>query len=271
VKSSWQFAPGDEIAPGRTALRRLGGGKRYEAYLSFDEHLLAPVVVKVIRPELVHDEAALRGLVREYETARRLNHPAVLRAFDAALDGPRPHIVLENLDGPRLSTLLRKYGPLPLEQLLPLGLELCSALHYLAAEQTVHLDVKPSNIIMGAPPKLIDLSIARTLEEAANLRHSVGTDAYMPPEQCAPPRHGTPGPAADLWGLGTTLYQSLSGYRPFRDGVNEPGTPAEQRWPQLVEEPAPLPKRRNAENALRDPMSNPNPGPGSRHGGARGS
>lgn len=243
MKSSWHLHDGDEIVPGRLAVKRLGGGSRYEAYLSWDEHLFAPVVIKIVRPDQVADEAALRSLRREASTARRLNHPVVLRLYDAVLDGPRPHLVLENLDGPRLSTLLRKYGPLPLEQLLPLGLEISSALHYLAAEHTVHLDVKPTNIIMGAPPRLIDLSIARTIGEAAALDHPVGTDPYMAPEQCDPPYSGAPGPPADVWGLGATLFEACAGYQPFRRGADDSQAPAEHRWPQLVEEPEALPKR----------------------------
>jgi serine/threonine protein kinase len=175
----------------------------------------------------------------------------MLRLFDAVLDGPHPHLLLEHLEGPRLSTLLRKYGPLPPEQLVPLAVQLCSALHYLAHENTVHLDVKPSNIIMGAPPRLIDLSVARSLQAAASLDHPVGTDAYMAPEQCDPVRLGPVAPAADVWGLGVTLYRAATGERPFSD----PGAkddPAEIRWPQLVESPAP-PSRR-LPSALVDPI-----------------
>ena len=62
--------------------------------------------------------------------------------FGAALDGARPHLVLEHIEGPRLSTLMRRYG-MDLEQLLPLALNLCAVLHYLAHEGVVHLDVKP--------------------------------------------------------------------------------------------------------------------------------
>ena len=57
----------------------------------------------------------------------------------------------------------------------------------------MHLDIKPSNIIMGAPARLIDLSVARSIEAAASLRHPIGTDAYMAPEQCEPPATGTVG------------------------------------------------------------------------------
>ena len=100
--------------PRAEAARR---GHRYEAYLAFDEHLHAIVVAKLIRPHLVHDEHTLAGLRAEAEMLDRLDHPVIVRAFDAVLEGPRPQLVLEHLEGPRLSTLVRRYGRLPPEQL----------------------------------------------------------------------------------------------------------------------------------------------------------
>lgn len=238
---AWNFVEGDEIGAGLTALRLLGGGERYEAYLAFDEHRYCPVVVKVVRPDQVGDEATLRGLRREFRLARSLDHPVLLRAFDIVEDGPRPLVVLENLDGPRLSTLLRRHGTLPPHQLLPLGIEMAAALHYLAREGVVHLDVKPSNIIMGSPPRLIDLSIARPADVAAELDYTVGTDRYLAPEQATPPTFGRPGPASDVWGLGVTLFEAHAGYRPFEDGTSDETAPPEQRWPQLIDDPRPLP------------------------------
>ncbi len=221
-------------------MRRLGGGVRFEAYLAWDETLFAPVVVKVLRPSMVSSDRALRALAREADLARRLGHPSLVRGFSAVLDGPRPHVVLEYLEGPRLSTLLRRHGALPLEQALPLGLELCSVLHYLAASDVVHLDVKPANIVMGAPPRLIDLSLARSHSAASALVDAIGTDAYMAPEQCLPGVSDPAGPAADVWGLGATLYEALSGRPAFPGGQMGAG-PGEQ-WPQLVRRPGPLPR-----------------------------
>jgi eukaryotic-like serine/threonine-protein kinase len=173
----WGFEEGDEIAPRRLAVRLLGGGERYETYLAWDERLLALVVLKVVRPNLVEDEHSLRGLAAEADLVERLRHPVIVRGFDAVLDGPRPHLVLEHLEGPRLSRVIRKQGALEPEQLLPLGLQLASALHYLEEEGVVHLDVKPSNVILGAPARLIDLSIARSVDELAAVTHRIGTDA----------------------------------------------------------------------------------------------
>ena len=231
---SWGLQEGDELAPGRTAVRLLGGGLRYEAYLTWDEHLRALVVCKVVRPDKVGDEDARRGLTAETRALDRLAHPMLLRSFGAVLDGERPHLVLEFIEGPRLSTLIRRYGVI-IEQLLPLALNLCAVLHYLGRERVVHLDVKPSNVIMGAEPRLIDLSVARTFEELGDLRSPPGTDGYMAPEQCDPARFGEIEPAADVWGLGTTLYVALARRRPFADGG--------ERFPQLRHAPQPLDDR----------------------------
>ena len=230
---SWGFASGEEIASGLYADRRLGGGKRYEAYVGFHQRLYSPVVVMVLRPGLVDDAQSRRGLAREVETLRGIDHPVIIRCFDADLDAPRPHVVLEHVEGPRLSTLLRRYGRLPTEQSLPLALQLVSALHYLDGVGLMHLDIKPSNLIMAGPPRLIDFSIAAPVERAAKLTRPIGTRTYLAPEQ-ADDRRGPITPAADTWGLGTVLYEAVSGRPAFpRDSPHD--------HPQLFAPPAPLP------------------------------
>jgi serine/threonine protein kinase len=236
----WGFEEGDEIAPGRYAVRLLGGGRRYEAYLAWDDVLHALVVVKAIRPGQVGSPGTLSGMAGEAEALGSLAHPSIVRCFDAVVDGERPHLVLELLDGPRLSTLERRYG-IVVEQLLPLALQLCSALHYMAAQGYSHLDVKPRNIIMSSTPKLIDLSVARRFEDARRSREPIGTDAYMAPEQCEPTRFGEIEPRTDVWGLGVTLFEALARRRPFPDGERRARAPSE-RFPQLAREPEPLPR-----------------------------
>lgn len=262
---SWQLEEGDPVAEGLTAVRLLGGGSAYEAYLAFDELTYGPVVVKVLRPDQVDDRSSLRGLRREVEALATLNHPVMVRGLRHDLAGARPHVVLEQVDGPRLSSLIRRQGPLPPQQYLPLGVELAGALHFLRRTGWVHLDVKPSNVIMGAPVRLIDLSVARPVADAAALDHEVGTDAYMAPEQCLPGERGVPGPASDVWGLGATLFHAVAGQRPFTEG-DPRAADRRERYPQLVEDPAELPERTPAEvvkvvaAALeRDPADRPLP------------
>lgn len=121
-------------------------------------------------------------------------------------------------------------------------------IHYLATEGVVHLDVKPDNIVMGIPPRLIDLSLARTVKRARRLDHWIGTNAYMLPEQCAPGAAGEIGPATDVWGLGATIPHAVAGEVPFsRPRSIADSDPLEARFPQLVEEPRRLPDGVTAE------------------------
>ena len=246
TQSSWQFGQGDEITPELVAVKRLGGGSAYEAYLAFDEITYGPVVVKVLRPDQVEDPSSLRGLTREVTALATVNHPVVVRGLRHELEGDRPHVVLEQIDGPRLSSLIRRHGRLPEQQYLPLAIEIAGALHYLGHLGWTHLDIKPSNIIMGAPARLIDLSVARTVEAAARLEAEIGTDAYMAPEQCLPGRRGVPGPASDVWGLAATLFEAVAGYKAFDDGDRK-AKDRELRYPQLVDEPHALPEDTPAE------------------------
>jgi eukaryotic-like serine/threonine-protein kinase len=253
-EEGWGFEEGDEIAPGLSALRMLGLARRYETYLAWHDTMLSVVVVKLLRPDRVEDRYALDGLRSEARALEALDHPVLVRSFGSVLYGPRPHLVLEFLEGPRLSTLIRKFGPLAVEQAVPLASQLCSGLHFMSVEGWVHLDVKPKNTIMGAPARLIDLSVAHTLDEAAALDGQVGTDAYMAPEQVEPGRLGTPGPASDVWGMGVTMFEAVTGERPFGRGDHE------DRFPQLQRERLPYPEEvPSAVARIIDPCLEPDP------------
>lgn len=213
--SCWAFEQGEMIVSGRNAVSLLGGGHRYEAWLAWDERLRSLVVAKLLRPDHTDRESSRRGLNTEAALLSRLSHPLLVRSFGAELGPDRPHLVLEFVEGPRLSTLIRRYGVI-LEQALPLALNLCSVLHYLAVEGVVHLDVKPRNIIMAGSPRLIDLSVARPIDDLRSLKDRVGTDAYMSPEQCDPDRFGEIGSPSDVWGLGATVHEAFAGELPYR-------------------------------------------------------
>lgn len=238
--ASWGFLEGDEIVAGRHVVRLLGGGVRFEAYLVWDDQLLALAVAKVLRPDQVDDPAALAAIAAEACVLESLRHPVIMRSFDAAVDGARPHLVLEYLDGPHLSTLLRT-SAVSIEQVLPLGLQLCSAVHYMNTRGVVHMDVKPRNVIMTGPPRLIDFSLALRADELAGVSSPTGTPKYMAPEQCDPARFSRLGSATDVWGVGVTLYWALAQCSPFPAPSSDESAPPEERYPQLVYKPAPLP------------------------------
>lgn len=243
-RSSWAVSPGEELVPGRIAQAILGGGERFEVYIAWNERLMANTVVKVLRPAFIDDERARRSVAAEGELLRGLEHPGLTRVFGLDTEGPRPFIELEHVEGPRLSTLVRRHGRLNPEQAFPLGRQVAATLAFLHGEGIVHLDVKPSNIIMGPLPRLIDLSVARTFERARRINGFVGTDRYMAPEQADPARWATIGPAADSWGLGATFHHAITKRPPFSRGRHDAEGPA--RFPQLVERPAPLDPQRHS-------------------------
>lgn len=267
-RPGWGFTEGDEIAPGRSVLKVLGGGTRYEVLLVWDELRFAVMVAKVLRPGSVGDAEALDDLREEADALAALAHPVLVRGFDAVLDGPHPHLLIEHLEGPTLRRLLKAESTLALQQLIPLGLHVAAGIAYMAAAGWVHLDLKPDNLIMGVPPRIIDLSIARTVEHAARTRGFLGTDPYMAPEQCGTDEfRGRLGPPADVFGLAATLWRAAAGVGPFpRSGGREArdSDVPEVRFPQLV---APLPRPpRGMEDALaelllaglaRDPAARP--------------
>jgi len=220
------------LAPGLTGLKELGGGESYEAWLAFDERLLAPVVVKIVRPHLTDDAATLTAYRRELEILSSLSHPGIARLFSYDDEAERPYLVIEHVDGPTLSALISRFGHLQEHQLLAVAVDLCSALHYVHGQGLCHLDLKPSNVVAGAPAKLIDFSVAMSADDADALTHPVGSDEYMAPEQCRPRERGRVGQHSDVWALGATLFRAAAGFRAFD---------REPRWAQLEDEPHLLP------------------------------
>jgi len=214
-------------------------------FLVWDDYFFALMVAKVLRPDRAEDPRHLRALEHEADALDSLEHPVLLRGFDAVLDGPHPHVLVEHLEGPTLRSLIKRGGPVAVEQVLPLALHVAAAIQYMANEGWVHLDVKPDNIVMGVPPRLIDLSVARTFERASRMSSPIGTDAYMAPEQCDPASFkGRIGPAADVFGLGATLFHAVAGSVPFpreRDDRHNPDPAV--RFPQLHRPAVDLPPK----------------------------
>ena len=167
---------------------------------------------------------ALAALAAEAALLDRLAHPGLLRGFGARLDGPRPHLVLEHIEGPRLSTwsaATARARAAPAAGAVRRGRPALPR----ATSGVVHLDVKPRNIILGGPPRLIDLSVARALDGAGPA--GVGTDAYMAPEQCDPARFGDDRPARRRLGPRRDAHEAIAGGG--RSRARRPALPAAPR------------------------------------------
>lgn len=223
---------GDLRVPGLEPLSEIGGGHQCSVWIAFDERRHVPVVLKALRPERGTDPAARQAVADEVAMLERLRHPGIVRILDHDVEADLPWFVLEHVDGPSLSALIRRQGALPHHHLASIGLELASTLVYLRSEGVAHLDIKPSNVVAGAPARLVDLGVAVDVATAARLTHPRGSDPYMSPEQCRPGVLGVMGPASDVWALGATLWRAASGHRPWPVGPERL---------QLEQPPRPLP------------------------------
>lgn len=201
------IAPGEELIPGFRAVARLAHGRRLDTWDAIDEERDVRCIVKLLRPERRVEPDVVAAVLREGEVVTTLSHPHLVRGY-AVVEDP-PAIVMETLRGATLGALVEEH-PLNVDDAALMGLQLCSVLGYLHRHDWLHLDLKPANVVVEHDKAvLIDLSLAARPGDG---RPGAGTRGYLAPEQVT----GTDLSAAtDVWGLGVTLIESLSGELPF--------------------------------------------------------
>ena len=206
------LAAGQVLAPGYVVIEHLSRTRRLDTYEVRSEERACSCVAKTLRPDRRADDAARTALLAEGRRLIELSHPHIVRGY-ALLEEPQIVAVMETLDGETVAHLVDRHpGGLPAADVAWLGTHLASALHYLHGAGLLHLDVKASNVVAdGGRAKLIDLSLARP---PGRYRPGIGTWCNLSPEQA---RGGELGPPADVWGLGTVLYEAATGDPAFDD------------------------------------------------------
>lgn len=195
--------------------RELAVGSMFRVYQAEDPLAKRLVAIKTLRWECVSPETAgyfLARLDRQAQTAGRLCHPHLIKVFDRGSD----FLVLELLQGLKLSTVLRERGRLDVDQALRLLAPLASAVDHMHSRGVIHRDIKPANVIVLADgsPKLIDFGSSCLAGEAIERWDRwLGTPAHMAPEQAL---HGTANALTDLFSFGVLAYEVLTGQPPFR-------------------------------------------------------
>lgn len=201
-----------------------GTGVVYDAEMTAARPYAVPgtrVAVKVLHRHVAADADAFERFAREARVGSAVDHPGVVRAFEAGadvIDGTTHHfLVMEYLEGRTLRSLIRELSMVPEPLVRDLGRQAALGLHAIHEAGAVHRDLKPSNLLLtpASTVKLLDLGTARLVRSDKDLTRAgtfVGTLLYAAPERL---RGQVVGPPADLYALGTVLYEAATGVQPF--------------------------------------------------------
>ena len=223
---------------GYRLLRRLGRGAMAEVYLADQLSLGRQVAFKVLRLTLATDATYVERFHQEARAAARLVHANIVQIYEVGCVDGVHFIAQEYVQGLNLAELMARRGPPDLPRVLGILRQVAAALHKAAEQSIVHRDIKPENIMLAASGevKVADFGLARlySRDDTANLTQvgiTMGTPLYMSPEQV----EGKPlDSRSDIYALGVTSYQMLTGEPPFRGdtalsiAVQHLQTPAER-------------------------------------------
>jgi serine/threonine protein kinase len=197
--------------------RRIGVGATAVVYLAEDLALPRTVAIKLLHDWLAEDHEEVERFGREASTASGLHHPHIVGVYASGGWTDGPYIVMEYVAGRSLKTLIRDAAPLPPARAIDLAVQLLRAVRYIHARGIIHHDLKPDNAIVGTDGqlKLTDFGIARRHDaDITPTGVVIGTVQYLSPEQI----EGEPARvASDLYSVGVTLYELLTGQVPFND------------------------------------------------------
>ncbi len=200
-------------------LERVAEGGMGTVYKGRDRISGQVVALKVLPANLGSDSLYLKRFEQEFQAARRLGHPNVVRALDFGHDNNRHFLVMEYVEGPSLGQCIIKKGPLPEAEAVKIAVQIAQALHAAHEAGLIHRDVKPDNILLSKDGRVLltDLGLVKDLDADQNLtktRSGLGTPNFMAPEQFSDAKHADR--RCDIYSLGATLYMAVTGQLPFR-------------------------------------------------------
>lgn len=220
-------------------VERIGGGGMAIVYKAKCLLLNRYVAVKILRSEFTDDEEFVKRFRIEAQAAASLNHPNIVSIYDVGKQDDAQYIVMEFIDGITLKDYINQNGALPWKEAVSIAIQICSALEQAHKNHIVHRDIKPHNIMLTSEgiAKVTDFGIARAVTSATitMVGSTIGSVHYFSPEQA---RGGYTDEKSDLYSLGVTLYEMVTGQVPF-DGES-PVAVALKHIQEKAERPADL-------------------------------
>ena len=204
-------------------IKKIAPGGMGDVYLAEHIVLEKKFAIKSLHPELVRDESFRKRFRKEARIQSRLSHPNIVKLIDFQECPGGLYLIMEYVDGKQLNDYIQKVsGPIPEKELIPLFLQILSAIKYAHSKGLIHRDIKPSNILITAEGhiKVIDFGIAKSSDEDKGLTKTgvqVGTVSYMSPEQVRATKVDL---LTDIYSLGVTLFQAAVGQAPYAEQTN---------------------------------------------------
>lgn len=204
---------------GYRIIRKLGAGAMATVFLAQQESLDRPVAIKVLPKKFSENEDFLQRFYKEGRAAAKLNDANIVQAYDVGQSGEFHYFVMEYVDGTTVHDQIVEKKRLSEEEAILIIRQVAKALQHAHDRGFIHRDVKPKNIMIAknGNVKLADLGLARALDDRqtaeAEAGRAYGTPYYISPEQIRGKKNITP--AADIYGLGATLYHMVTGNVPF--------------------------------------------------------
>ena len=198
-------------------LQVLGRGGFGIVFRVFDEMLQRVVALKVMAPQLAATSPARKRFLREARSSAQVRHENVVQVYEVA-EQPLPYLAMEFIPGETLQQKLNRVGPLDVPEVLRIGRQIAEGLAAAHATDLIHRDIKPGNVLLEGGQhkvKITDFGLARAADDASISQSGIiaGTPMYMAPEQA---QGQTLDQRADLFSLGSVLYQMVAGRPPFR-------------------------------------------------------
>ena len=204
---------------GYRIIRKLGSGAMATVFLAQQESLDRPVAIKVLPKKFSENEEFLERFYKEGRAAAKLNDANIVQAYDVGQSGEYHYFVMEYVDGDTVFEQIVEKKKLSEQEAMPIIRQVALALKHAHEVGFIHRDIKPKNIMIAktGDVKLADLGLARALDDAeaaeAEAGRAYGTPYYISPEQIRGKKEITA--AADIYGLGATLYHMVTGKVPF--------------------------------------------------------
>ncbi|MEK6575868.1 MAG: protein kinase, partial [Chloroflexota bacterium] len=197
-------------------LKQIGSGGMSTVYIAYQPGLERLVALKVLPETYTQNPKALERFAREARIIARLEHPNIIPIYDFVREGGIAYLTMRYVQAGTVKEILRSSGPLSLTDAAKIVGDIASALDHAHAHGIIHRDVKPANILVDKEGRayLTDFGIAKLTEGAMDLTGTgtPGTPAYMAPEQTLDQPLTT---QADVYSLGVTLFEMITGRRPF--------------------------------------------------------